>query len=126
MTDADAQPESHAEETDPTKLGETVGDVDRPGDIFPPDEPLGVEDPSILADGSIARDDVESRSDRERPEVSESSVSDDDELGHDLLDPSADPDLLDDTAQMVASEGDEGDSGPEVDAIHMIPSDRLQ
>lgn len=113
-------PESHAEQTDSTKLGETVGQADRSGDIYPPDEPLGVDDPSILADGSIGRDDYESRSKRERPEVSKSSESTADQQGHDLLDPSADPDRLDDTAQMVASEGDEGDSAPEVTAIHVV------
>ena len=123
MTDTN-QPQSHAEQTDPTKLGETVGQDDRPGDAYPPDEPLGVEDPSILDDGRIARDDVATRSDREQPESITGGA--DTELGHDLLDPSDDPDRLDDEAQLVAREGDDADSAVEVAAVHTIPSDRLR
>lgn len=37
MTDA-KQPQSHSEQTDPVKLGETVGQHDRPGDVYPPDQ----------------------------------------------------------------------------------------
>ena len=70
MTDAN-QPKSHAEQTDPTKLGETVGQRDRPGDEYPPEQPLAAADPSILQDGRISRDDVETRSEREQPEVGE-------------------------------------------------------
>jgi len=125
MTDAN-QPQSHAEQTDPTKLGETVGQTDRPGDVYPPDEPLAVDDPSILDDGRIATDDVETRSEREQPEVGERSGQDGDELGHDLLDPSADPDRLDDEEQMVATEGDDADSAAEVAAVHEVPSERLR
>ena len=112
MTDAN-QPQSHAEQTDPTTLGETIGQHDRPGDVFPPDEPLAVEDPSILDDGRIAPDDVATRAERERP-------------GHDLLDPSDDPDRLDDEEQLVARHGDDADSAAEVAAVHEIPSDRLR
>src|SRR6056297_3281378 len=114
MTDAN-QPQSHAEQTDPTKLGETVGQTDR-----------AVDDPSILDDGRIATDDVETRSEREQPEVGERSGQDGDELGHDLLDPSADPDRLDDEEQMVATEGDDADSAAEVAAVHEVPSERLR
>ena len=39
MTDAN-QPQSHAERTGSTKLGDTVGQHDRSGDVYPPDEPL--------------------------------------------------------------------------------------
>ena len=124
MTDSNA-PQSHAEQTDSTKLGETVGQADRPGDIYPPDEPLGVEDPSILADGWITTDDVESRSEREEPEVGD-APPEVDELGHDLLDPSADPDRLDDEEQLVATQGSDADSAAEVVAVHEIPSDQLR
>jgi len=124
MTDSNA-PQSHAEQTDSTKLGETVGQADRPGDIYPPDEPLGVEDPSILADGWITTDDVESRSEREEPEVGDAPPKVD-ELGHDLLDPSADPDRLDDEEQLVATQGSDADSAAEVVAVHEIPSDQLR
>ncbi len=124
MTDANA-PQSHSEQTDSTKLGETVGQVDNPGDIYPPDQPLGVEDPSILGDGSIATDDVETRSEREQPEVGDAPPKTD-ELGHDLLDPSDDPDRLDDEEQLVARHGDDADSAAEVAAVHEVPSDRMR
>jgi hypothetical protein len=124
MTDAhDSQ--SSAEQTDPSKLGETVGQHDRPGDVFPPDEPLGVEDPSILADGRIAADDVATRARREEPEQPE-TASEDVDLGHDLLDPSADPDRLDDEAQLVATPGDDADSAAEVAAVHEVPDEELR
>ena len=127
MTDAN-EPQSYAEATDPSKLGETVGQHDRPGDVFPPDEPLGVEDPSILDDGRIARDDVESRSDREQPERAEGDPAAPAraDLGHDLLDPSADPDRLDDEEQLVAAQGDDADSAAEVAAVHDVPDERLR
>jgi hypothetical protein len=127
MTDANDS-QSSAERTDPTKLGETVGQHDRPGDVYPPDEPLGVEDPSILGDGTVATDDVESRSVREEPELSEQSVpdADGDELGHDLLDPSDDADRLDDEEQLVAARGDDADSTAEVAAVHDVPEEKLR
>lgn len=124
MTDSN-QPQSHSEQTDPTKLGETVGQHDRPGDVYPPDQPLGVEDPSILDDGRIAADDVATRSDRERPEQGESGANGA-ELGHDLIDPSDDPDRLDDEEQLVAVEGDDADSAAEVSAVHEVPNERLR
>jgi hypothetical protein len=132
MTDTD-QPQSHSEQTDPTKLGETVGQHDRPGDVYPPDEPLGVEDPSILDDGQIAADDVATRSEREEPEQGEESGPPPDDvddlgerLGHDLIDPSADPDRLDDEGQLVAAEGDDPDRAAEVAAVHEIPREQLR
>ena len=130
MTDAN-QPQSHAEQTDPTTLGETIGQHDRPGDVFPPDEPLAVEDPSILDDGRIAPDDVATRAERERPESGADSAGTSETgletgNGHDLLDPSDDPERLDDEEQLVARHGDDADSAAEVAAIHEIPSDRLR
>lgn len=127
MTDANDS-QSSAEETDPTKLGETVGQHDRPGDVYPPDEPLGVEDPSILGDGWITTDDVETRSQREQPERSEQAggASETEDLGHDLLDPSDDPDRLDDEEQLVATQGDDADSAAEVAAVHEVPEEKLR
>lgn len=127
MTDAN-QPQSHSEQTDPTKLGETVGQHDRSGDVYPPDQPLGVEDPSILDDGRIAADDVETRSDREQPEQGEATepAAGDVDLGHDLIDPSDDPDRLDDEEQLVAAEGDDADGAAEVAAVHEIPKEQLR
>lgn len=127
MTDANDS-QSSAEQTDPTKLGETVGQHDRPGDVYPPDEPLGVEDPSILEDGWVASDDVETRSGREEPQWSEQPApgAEKDELGHDLLDPSDDPDRLDDEEQLVAARGDDADSAAEVAAVHEVPEDELR
>lgn len=122
MSDA-TSPGSGAEQTDPSVLGESVGGTDRPGDDYPPAEPLGVDDPSILADGSIAEDDVESRSDREEPEVSAERPTPAPDRVHDLLDPNDDPDRLDDEPQMIASEDDDGDSSPEVSAIHVTGND---
>lgn len=124
MTDANA-PQSHSEQTDSTKLGETVGEADGPDDTYPPDQPLGVEDPSILGDGWITTDDVETRSAREEPEVGDAAPMVD-ELGHDLLDPSDDPDRLDDEEQLVATQGDDADSAAEVAAVHVVPSDRMR
>ena len=121
MTDDNNQPQSHAEQTDPTKLGETVGQADRSGDVYPPDEPLAVDDPSILQDGRIARDDVDTRSEREQPERAAGDRSSDTALGHDLIDPSADPDRFDDEEQMIATVGDDTDSAAEVAAVHEVP-----
>jgi hypothetical protein len=127
MTDANDS-QSSAEETDPTKLGETVGQHDRPGDVYPPEEPLGVEDPSILDDGWITTDDVETRSQREQPERSEQAegASGEEDLGHDLLDPSDDPDRLDDEEQLVATQGEDADSAAEVAAVHEVPEEKLR
>jgi hypothetical protein len=95
---------------------------------YPPDEPLGVEDPSILDDGRIAPDDVETRSQREQPERFDEpqGKSAEEELGHDLLDPSDDPDLLDDEEQLVATQGDDADSAAEVAAVHEVPEEELR
>jgi hypothetical protein len=125
MTDANDS-QSTAEETDPAKLGETIGQHDRPGDVYPPDQPLGVEDPSILDDGWVTTDDVATRSQREQPERFEQAegVSDEEELGHDLLDPSDDPDRLDDEEQLVATQGDDADSAAEVAAVHEVPEEK--
>ena len=135
MTDAE-QPQSHSDQTDPTTLGETVGQHDRSGDVYPPDQPLGVEDPSILGDGRIAADDVETRSDREQPEPGAGDDAEQAEaerveaervdLGHDLIDPSADPDHLDDEEPLVAHEGDDADSAAEVAAVHESPREELR
>lgn len=116
-------PRSHSEETDSTKLGETVGQVDRSGDVFPPDEPSAVDDPNIRADGSIAPDDVGTRAERERPEVGVDDVQEGNEFGHDLLDPSDDPDTLDDEAEMIATEGEDANGAAEVAAVHVQPVD---
>jgi hypothetical protein len=123
MTDAN-DPQSSAEQTDPAKLGETVGQRDRPGDHFPPDEPLGVEDPSILGDGRITTDDLETRSWREQPEQAQ-GAPDEADLGRDLLDPSDDPDRLDDEEQLVAMQGHDADSAAEVAAVHEILEDEV-
>lgn len=118
----DDLPRSHAEETDETKLGQTVGQPDRSGDLFPPEEPLGIDDPNVLADGSIAADDVATRADRERAEVDlEGGVPE--RLGHDLLDPSDDPDVLDDEAELIAVEGEDADDDAEVTAMHVTFDD---
>ncbi len=63
--------ESHAEQLDPTVLGEEIDDDVRPGDDYPPTEPIAVEDPAIVAEGVIARDDVEQRTERMEPEAGE-------------------------------------------------------
>lgn len=118
----DADPQSHAEQTDPTVLGETVGQTHRSGDVFPPDRPLGVNDPSIRRDGSIAPDDVETRSRREEP--AGGAEPSDGGVGHDLLDPSDDPDRLDDEPQSIATVGDDADSAAEVAAVREREVDR--
>jgi hypothetical protein len=99
MTDANDS-QSIAEATDPSKLGETVGQEDRPGDDYPPDEPLGVEDPSILGDGRIAPDDVETRSQREQPERFDEPL--------------------------VATQGDDADGAAEVAAVHEVAEEELR
>lgn len=120
----DDLPRSHAEETDSTKLGESVGQADRSGDIFPPEQPLAVGDPGIRSDGSIAPDDVDIRDRREQPERVDTETPQVADLGHDLLDPSADPDRLDDEAEMIADEGDDADAAAEVAAVHVVPENR--
>lgn len=108
-------PRSHAEETDVSKLGEESGAVDRAGDVYPPDEPLGVEDAVDRAGVVEDPDSVSERAAREEPELA--SV-DDRTIGHDLLDPSDDPDHLDDEAQAVAQRGADADTAAEVAAVH--------
>lgn len=100
MSDAHA---SHAEQLDPSKLGEEVGDDGRAADDFPPDEPLGVDDPSILSDGSIADDDYRTRDDRH---VDEREPPDEAARPAALLDPGVDPDVIDDEQQLIADTGD--------------------
>jgi hypothetical protein len=119
-------PRSHAEELDDTKIGQSVGQSDQSGDVFPPDQPLAVADPTIRADGSIAPDDVASREERRRSEADADAdeVRPDDLLGHDLLDPSDDADRLDDEATAVASFGEDADSAAEVAAVHVVADDR--
>ena len=123
MTDADDAPPPTSEQTDPTQLGETVDDAGWPGDDFPPDRPLGVEDPSILGDGYITTDDVETRSAREEPEAGDAPPKAP-EIGRDLIDPSDDPDQLDDESELIATRSDDYSSAAEVIAVHEIPSDQ--
>jgi hypothetical protein len=56
MTESSELPQSHADVTDPSTLGETIGHDVRSGDDYPLDEPLGVDDPNIRSDGTIAPD----------------------------------------------------------------------
>lgn len=107
-------PRSHAEETDASKLGEEAGAVDRAGDVYPPDEPLGVEDAVDRAGLVEDPDSVSERAAREEPEL---APVDDRVIGHDLLDPSDDPDHLDDEAQAVARRGTDADTAAEVAAV---------
>ena len=107
--------DSHAEQLDPSKLGEEVGDDQRAADDFPPDQPMGVDDPSILADGSIAEDDYETRDDRHvRGGEVEAGVAEPPAL----VDPGLDPDVIDDEQQLIADTGDR-DSSPEAAAVHI-------
>lgn len=116
--------DSHAEQLDPSVLGEEVGDDGRPGDAFPPDEPLAVDDPNITADGSIAPDDVETREDRLVDDAARATPADGDDTTT-LVDPeAADVPSLDDTErQLVADEATDGD-GPEAAAVHVVDADR--
>jgi hypothetical protein len=120
--------ESHAEQLDASVLGEDdtddIGDDTAPAADFPPEDPLGVDDPSILADGSIADDDYATREERHRhdDEPDDGDGSDDTDDGTEapaLIDPSSDPDVLDDERQMLADEGDR-DTSPEASAVHVI------
>lgn len=118
----DDLPRSHSEQTDSTKLGETIGDLDPTGDAYPAEAPLGVEDPDIRADGSIARDDVETRDARQRPETGDRPPRD--ETRHDIMDTSTDPDRLDDESEMLGIESDSDSDAAEVTAIHELPDER--
>lgn len=107
--------DSHAEQLDPSTLGEEVGDDERAVADYPPDEPMAVDDPSILADGSIAEDDDETRDDRHvrsdevRPDAAEPPA---------LIDPGLDPDVVGDEQQLIADTGDR-DTSPEAAAVHV-------
>ena len=108
--------DSHAEQLDPAKLGEDVGDDRRAADDFPPAEPMAVDDPSILSDGSIAEDDFETRDERhvhgDSAEVAEPPA---------LIDPGPHPDVVDDERQLVADTGDY-DTSPEAAAVRVDES----
>lgn len=108
-------PRSHSQETDADKLGASPGAADRPGDAYPPDEPLGAEDAVDRAGRVDDPDSVRERAEREEPEHGTTRR---DELGHDLLDPSDDPDHLDDEPLAVARRGTDTDSAAEVVAVH--------
>lgn len=111
-------PRSHSQETDADKLGASPGATDRPGDVYPPDEPLAVEDAVDRAGRVDDPDSVRERAEREEPEQGAARA---DRLGHDLLDPSDDPDRLDDEQQAVARRGTDTDSAAEVAAVHDEP-----
>lgn len=107
--------DSHAEQLDPAKLGEEVGDDQRAAADFPPDEPMGVDDPSILSDGSIAEDDYETRDERHlRDDETDATVAEPPAL----IDPGLDPDVIDDEQQLIADTGDR-DTSPEAAAVHV-------
>jgi hypothetical protein len=114
--------ESHAEQLDASVLGEDdtddIGDDTAPAADFPPDDPLGVDDPSILSDGSIADDDYATREARHRHDRDADRATDRDTDAPALIEPSADPDVLDDEQQMLADEGDR-DTSPEAAAVHV-------
>lgn len=106
--------ESHAEQLDPSVLGERIGDDRRPAADFPPDEALAVDDPNLDGNGVVVRDDVESRDERR-------ADHDDGPTGGPspaLIDTGDDPDLRDDERQLVADEGDR-DLSPEAGAVHI-------
>ncbi len=112
--------ESHAEQLDPSVLGERVGDERRPAADFPPDEPLAVDDPNIVAGGVIARDDVESREARH----TDRGVRADDASAPGLIEPGDDPDVRDDEQQMVADAGDRvPEAAAEAAAVHVTDSE---
>jgi hypothetical protein len=101
-------------------LGEDDADdigADTASTEFPPDDPLGIDDPSILADGSIADDDYATREARHRHDDGPDDRRDDEAPA--LIEPSADPDVLDDEQQLLADEGDR-DTSPEAAAVHVI------
>lgn len=107
-------PLSHAEETDDSTLGDEPGAFDRAGDVYPPDEPLGVED-AVDRGGFI--DDPDSVAERAAREEPDEVGVEDEAIGHDLIDPSDDPDHLDDEAQAVARRGIDADTAAEVAAV---------
>ena len=107
--------DSHAEQLDPSKLGEEVGDDRRAADDFPPDQPMVVDDPSILSDGSIAEDDYETRDDRHVPDEALQSEAVEPPA---LVDPGAAPDVIDDEQQLIADTGDR-DTSPEAAAVRV-------
>ncbi|MEZ5295028.1 MAG: hypothetical protein R2697_01755 [Ilumatobacteraceae bacterium] len=109
--------DSHAEQLDPSKLGEEVGDDQRAAADFPPDEPMAVDDPSILADGSIAEDDYRTRDGRH---VTHDEAADDQAEPPALIEPGLDPDVVDDEQQLIADTGDR-DPSPEAAAVHLEP-----
>ena len=106
--------DSHAEQLDPTVLGEQVGDDRRPAADYPPDQPMAVEDETIRADGSIAADDVATRDERRN----EPDGRVDDTKGEALIEPGDDPDVRDDEQQLIADTGDR-DRSPEAGAVHV-------
>jgi hypothetical protein len=109
--------DSHAEQLDESVLGhddiDEIGADVAPSADFPPDDPLGADDPSLLADGSVADDDYATREARHRHDD-----TDDASDSPALVDPSIDPDVLDDEQQLVADEGDR-DTSPEAAAVHV-------
>jgi hypothetical protein len=110
--------DSHAEQLDPTVLGEQVGDDRRPAADYPPDQPLAVEDETIRADGSIAADDVATRADRRNEPGGPADDTADDTQGEALIEPGDDPDVRDDEKQLIAETGDR-DPSPEAGAVHV-------
>lgn len=111
--------DSHAEQLDPSVLGEEVGDDRRPAADYPPEEPLGVEDPSILDDGRIARDDVGTRTDRVEPDAQvPAGASPAERFDAGLIEPAPASDGTDQESQLVADTGD-ADTGPEAAALHI-------
>ena len=115
MTDENA-----ARSTDPTVIGESVGDDGIPAldQDFPPDQPLGVEDPSITGDGSIGRDDAAARDERLEPEMGEPADAPErsDIGGLVEADRVAGRDV---EAALVASESPTAEPGAESAALHV-------
>ena len=107
--------DSHAEQLDPAKLGEDIGDDQRAADDFPLDEPMAVDDPSILSDGSIANDDFETRDERHVHRDDADAVVAEPPA---LIDPGPDPDVADDEQQLIAETGDR-DTSPEAAAMRI-------
>lgn len=110
--------DSHAEQLDPSKLGEEVGDDQRAADDFPPDEPMAVDDPSILSDGSIAEDDYATRDGRHVQGDEAGTAAESVAEPPALIDPGPDPDVVDDEQQLVADTGDR-DTSPEAAALRV-------
>lgn len=112
--------DSHAEQLDPSVLGEQVGDDERAAADYPPDEPLGVDDPSLLADGEVAPDDVATRETR----LADPGHAGDATPTIGLVDPASTdtPSLTDDERQMVGDIA-HADTGAEAAAIHVVDTD---